>query len=439
MHLFVLNTTPINLQNTFEKLQKVSLGLPMAYIPPHKRQSKDNDNSPVPTPSLLVPDQFKKISYLGSSVGSGSKMKNDTAPNVRKIIYAKDAISKWFIEGGSTSDADQLPAHSVRMEPFRRLKSLQWKRWGEPFVLADSLDCRGFVQSTPWVSITENIRSELLASFGNLREEMGSGEVGALLKPIFVIRIGKILFHGKNFSGGVTSRAAAESYFSHVGKSFWTNLPDSYMEFILATVIPKIRVDSEHTKEYYHVKVFDKCNPESSISIKCRVISGHLKIHKIELNQKRCLVVDVSCLDKDLDLRLMLSTKRGLTTSVKGDAEKLTSLRQLVECPTLDSNVKGGLRWAMGKKYSSDGRYTVVGVWHTNVRSFKNSQLKLRLRNADRFDFWASEGEVGKEVTLELTGINDSLMTGTVEMEHTIAVLQETLKLVWDHFLSCDL
>ncbi|XP_026416112.1 uncharacterized protein LOC113311493 [Papaver somniferum] len=271
----------------------------MAYIPPHKRQSKDNDNSPVPTPSLLVPDQFKKISYLGSSV-----------------------------EGGSTSDADQLPAHSVRMEPFRRLKSLQWKRWGEPFVLAsDSLDCRGFVQSTPWVSITENIRSELLASFGNLREEMGSGEVGALLKPIFVIRIGKILFHGKNFSGGVTSRAAAESYFSHVGKSFWTNLPDSYMEFILATVIPKIRVDSEHTKEYYHVKVFDKCNPESLFQSNAELFSGHLKIHKIELNQKRCLVVDVSCLDKDLDLRLMLSTKRGLTTSVKGDAEKLTSLR----------------------------------------------------------------------------------------------------------------
>ncbi|KAI3906876.1 hypothetical protein MKW98_004926 [Papaver atlanticum] len=390
----------------------------MAYIPPHKRYSKDDDNRPVPKPSLLVP-QFKKSLNFGPSIGSGSKMKSDTAPNVRKIIYAKDAISKWFIEGGSTSDGDQLPAHSVRMEPFHRLKSLEWKRSGEPFVLAcDSLGCRGFVQSTPWVSITENIRSELLACFGNLREEMDSGE---------------------NFSGGVTSREAAESYFGHVGKSFWTNLPDSYMEVILATVIPKIRVDSEHTKEYYHVKVFDKCNPESSISIKCRVISGHLKIHKIELNQKRCLVVDVSCLDKGLDLRLMLSTKRGLTTSVKGDAEKLTSLRQLVECATLDSNVKGGLRWAMGKKYSSDGRYTVVGVWHTNVRSFKNSQLKLRLRNADRFDFWASDGEVGKEVTLELTGINDSLMTGMVEMEHTIAILQETLKLVWDHFLSCDL
>ncbi|KAI3987142.1 hypothetical protein MKX01_036932 [Papaver californicum] len=401
----------------------------MAYIPPHKRHSKDGDNSPVPTPSLLVP-QFQRRINLGES----------STRKVGKIVYAKNAISKWFIEGGSTSDGDQLPVHSVRMEPFRRLKSLEWKR--EPFVLAcDSLGRRGFVQSTPWVSITENVRSELLASFGNFREDMGSGEVGAVLKPNFVVRIGKILFHGKNFSGGVTSRADAEMAFGRVRRSFWTNLPDSYMEAIFATVIPKIRVDPHHTKEYYHVKVFDNCNTESSISIKCRVISGHLKIHKIELNQKRCLVVDVSCLDKDLDLRLMLSTKRGLTTSVKGDAEKLSSLRQLVECATLDSNVKGGLRWAMGKKYSSDGRYSVVGVWHTNVQAFESSQLKVkvRLRNADRFDFWNSEGEVAKEVTLELKGINDSLMAGMVEIEPTIAILQETLKLVWDHFLSCDL
>ncbi|KAI3905341.1 hypothetical protein MKX01_040032 [Papaver californicum] len=198
------------------------------------------------------------------------------------------------------------------MEPFRCLKSLEWKRSGEPF----------------------NIRSELLVSFGNFREDMGSGEVGAVPKPTFIVRIGTILFHGKNFSGGVTSRAASESYFDHVGGSFWTNLPDSYMEAILATVIPKIRVDSHHTKEYYHVKVFDNCNLESSISIKCRFIFGHLKIHKIELNQKSA---------------------------------------------TLDSNVKGGPRWAMGKKYSSDGRYTVVGVWHTNVQAFESSQLKVRL------------------------------------------------------------
>ncbi|KAI3857772.1 hypothetical protein MKX03_021091 [Papaver bracteatum] len=136
----------------------------------------------------------------------------------------------------------------------------------------------------------------------------------------------------------------------------------------------------------------------------------------------------------------MLSTKTGLT-SIKGDAQKLTSLRQLVDCEILDSNAKGGVRWAMGKKFSEDGRYRVIGVWHTNVQTFKTSQLKLGLRNADRFDFWASDGEVFNEVTLEVKEINAYLMTrmDMVAMEVTIAILEETLKLVWDHFLSCDL
>ncbi|KAI3906895.1 hypothetical protein MKW98_004945 [Papaver atlanticum] len=343
-----------------------------------------------------------------------------------------------------SKDGDHLPAGSVRMEPFRRSESFEWRRWGDAFVLTCVPHiCSGSLQaqSTPWVSIAENIRDELLESFGNVREEIRSGEIGEELKLSFVIRIGKILFHGKNFSGGVTTRADAESCFGHVGRSFCTNLPDSYMEFIIATVIPKIGVYSHQAKEYYHVKVFDKCNPDTSISIKCRVISGQLKMHKIELSQKRCLVVDVSCLDKDLDLRLMLSTKRGLATSVKGDAEKLTSIRQLVDCAILDSNAKGGVRWAMGKKFSADGRYTVIGVWHTNVQTIKTSQLKLRLRNADRFDFWASDGDISNEVTLEVTGINASLIIGldVVEMEATIAILEETLKLVWDHFLRCDL
>ncbi|RZC82169.1 hypothetical protein C5167_044955 [Papaver somniferum] len=413
----------------------------MAYIPPHKRQSKDGGgNGLVPTPnSFPVP-----IFHKRSSTVSESRTGVYNARKVGMMIYAKGAISKWFIQGGSTSDGDQLPGNSLRMEPFRRSQSFEWKRWGDAFVLTcDPSSSTGSLQTqtTPWVSIAENIRDELLDSFGKVREEIRSGEVGEELKLSFVIRIGKILFHGKYFSGGVTTRTDAESYFGHVGRSFCTDLPDSYMETILATVVPKLGVYSHQAKEYYHVKVFDKCNPNTSISIKCRVISGQLKMHKIELNQKRCLVVDVSCLDKDLDLRLMLSTKRGLTTPLMEDAEMLTSLRQLVDSAILDSNAKGGVRWAMGKKFSADGRYTVIGVWHTNVQTFKTSELKIRLRNADRFDFWASDGEVSNEVTLEVTGINASLMTrmDMVEMEVTIAILKETLKLVWDHFLSCDL
>ncbi|XP_026428051.1 uncharacterized protein LOC113323916 [Papaver somniferum] len=294
----------ILLRNTLRSCRNRVSGLSMAYIPPHKRQSKDNDNShPIPTPFFLLP-RFKEKSNLGSSAtGPKSKMKNDTARKGGIIIYAKDSISKWFIECGSaTSDGDELPAKSFRMEPFPLVKSLQWKRSGEPFVLAsNSIGHGGFVQTTPW-------------RINEFRRGWCSTEA---------------YFHSQNrqnpFSWKEIFRrcnqpmADAEMAFGRVGRSFWTNLPDSYMEAILATVIPKIRVDSEHTKEYYHVK-------------------------------KRCLRVDVSCLDRDLDLRLMLSTKRGLTTSVKGDPEKLSTLRQLVDGAILDSNVQGGLKWDVGKR-----------------------------------------------------------------------------------------
>ncbi|XP_026416106.1 uncharacterized protein LOC113311487 [Papaver somniferum] len=278
MNLFILNTgSPLFISQSLlscRVLLEASRGrlrvpgLRMAYIPPHKRQSKDGDNIPVPTPSLLE-HQFQRRLNLRSSSGSESSTRVYNARKVGIMIYAKDAISKWFIQGGSRSDGDHLPAGSVRMDPFRLSKSFEWKRWGDAFVLTcDPVDLR--------------------------REEIPSGEIGEELKLSFVIRIGKILFHGKYFSGGVATRADAQSCFGHVGRSFCTNLPDSYMESILATVVPKVGVDSHQAKEYYHVKVFDKPNPNTSISIKCRVISGQLKMHKIELNQKRCLVVDGS-------------------------------------------------------------------------------------------------------------------------------------------------
>ncbi|GMP68002.1 hypothetical protein CsSME_00027776 [Camellia sinensis var. sinensis] len=56
------------------------------------------------------------------------------------------------------------------------------------------------------------------------------------------------------------------------------------MQYTTNEVVPKIGLDFEEEKELYQVK--------------------------IELNNVRHLVLDISCLDRDLDLRLMLFTKR---------------------------------------------------------------------------------------------------------------------------------
>ncbi|KAI3992307.1 hypothetical protein MKX01_030028 [Papaver californicum] len=192
-------------------------------------------------------------------------------------------------------------------------------------------------------------------------------------------------------------------------------------------------------KEYYRVDVFDKRDPESYISIKCQTICGELKIQKIEKNQKRCFVAKVSCLHKDLDLRLRLAIKRDLTMALKDDVEELRSLKHLVNSAILDGNVKGGLRWPLGKEHSSEGRYSVIGTWHNTVKTFKNSSLKLRLKHSDIFDFCTSDGEAENELTLDMKGINDMLNDRMVDMEPAIGSLEESLKLVWDHLLSYEL
>lgn len=38
-------------------------------------------------------------------------------------------------------------------------------------------------------------------------------------------------------------------------KSFYTNVPNEYMEEIQQSVVPKIGFDFESAKEHYHVKV----------------------------------------------------------------------------------------------------------------------------------------------------------------------------------------
>lgn len=78
--------------------------------------------------------------------------------------------------------------------------------------------------------------------------------------------------------------------------------------------------------------------------------------------------------------------------------------------------MKGGLRWPLGKESSGD-RYEVVSVWHTKVKSYKNSLVRLRVRDADRFDFRTSTGEVTREITLKMTGVVTELLVSTVLSE----------------------
>ncbi|KAM4080454.1 hypothetical protein ACJW30_11G017600 [Castanea mollissima] len=405
----------------------------MAYIPPHKRhsyeaagssESSDTHNRPSPIPQSLVP-QFRRNLNLRLPQRSGKNVYN----------YAEQAIYTWFPVG--LDHNHQFPS-SVHVVPVP-LQLLERTAGTNPLVLfnSNSNSNNHPVEQvrSPWVYIAENVMSNLLSSFENVRNEKLDLED---VKPKLVARFGKILFHESPSISEETTRVGlvGETTLSQLRKSFYTNIPNSYMENIKVEVAQKIKVDFEEEKDLYHVKLSDATLPDSTISCKCNVIKEdkRLQLYKIELHQVRHMVIDISCLDKNLDLRLMLSTKRILTTLTD---DEMQSIRSLINSAILDPNVKGGLRWPLGRT-SFGGRYCVVGVWHTIAKDYKSSSLRLKVRHADRYDFRTSIGDVTREINLKLKNIVSLLQEQEVEVSLVSDMLKDHLRLIWDHFLCCE-
>ncbi|KAL4598041.1 hypothetical protein ACB092_11G030400 [Castanea dentata] len=399
----------------------------MAYIPPHKRHSyeaagsSDRQNRPSPIPQSLVP-QFRRNLNLRLPPKPFSQRSG-------KIVYkyAEQAISTWFPVGLDHNHQFPSSVHvdSVPLQLFERTTGTS------PLVLFNNNNNHPVEQvRSPWVYIAENVVSDLLSSFENVKNEILDLED---VKPKLVARFGKILFHDEE-----TTRVglAAETTLSQLRRSFYTNIPNSYMENIKGEVAQKIKVDFEEEKDLYHVQLSDATLPDSTISCKCSVIKEdkRLQLSKIELQPLRHMVIDISCLDKNIDLRLMLSTKRTLTALTD---DEMQSIRSLINSAILDPDVKGGLRWPLGKA-SSGGRYCVVGVWHTIAKDYKSSLLSLKVRHADRFNFRTSIGEVTREINLKLKNIVSLLQEQEVEVSSLTEMLKDHLKLIWDHFLCCE-
>ncbi|KAI9187117.1 hypothetical protein LWI28_024608 [Acer negundo] len=166
-----------------------------------------------------------------------------------------------------------------------------------------------------------------------------------------------------------------ETTLRRMKRTFYTNTPYSYMENITSGVVPKIGVDLVEGKNIYHIKV--------------------------ELNPVRHMVIDISCIDKNLDVRLALYTKR-IISALQDD--EMLSIRNIVNSNILDPEVKGELRWPLGKA-CSEYRYSVIGVWQTIAKKYKSPSSSLKARHVDRFVFKVTFGESTFEVNLKLRRI----------------------------------
>ncbi|WCJ43698.1 hypothetical protein M5689_024422 [Euphorbia peplus] len=401
----------------------------MAYVPPHKRHSLDKERQ-LPSAELLAP-LFKKKLILRPE---------DSKKNMSgKIIYANSAISRWFAVG--LSDEHQLPSH-IHLKPVS-LESIERRSGEKPLVLVNSRLTEENIEPvedelrSPWAIIAENVKNDLLTTFEGLRSEMHHKGLESV-KPTLVARFGKILFHGNPMvrPGNVQRNQFDESISKRLKRSVYTNVLSSYMDYLTDVVVPNLGFSFEDEKDIYHVKLSDNTRPDSTLSCKCSVQADKkLLLYKVELNQVRQMVVDIACLDKNLDLRLMLCTKRILTALSEDEME---NIRELINLAVLDVDVKGGLRWPLGKA-SSGNRYNVVGVWHTRAKAYTNpSSLRLKVRHADRFDFMTGTGEASREAYMKLKGVVSELQEKGAESDAVSSMLKDNLRLIWEHFFPSE-
>ncbi|OIV90761.1 hypothetical protein TanjilG_15494 [Lupinus angustifolius] len=409
----------------------------MAYVPPHKRQSNDKDKPP-PSPELPPPPP-PHTHFKNNPITKSSSPRSHSQKNVNKIIYADHARSKGLLVGLNYNDLSSF----IKLHPIS-LDSVKYQAIENPHILLCTHTHLpqpevGSQERKPWEVVADKTLQNLIQSFEHVRAEM---EVQYLeqeqVKPTLVARIGKILFHGTPSATKeeIIQNLVAGTMPRYLKRLFYTDIPTSYVDNMTKGDAKKIGFEFTEEKDVFRVQLSDANRPESTITCKCSIMKelNKLKLFKIELNQVRQMVTDISCLTKNVDLRLMLCSKRILTV-LKDD--EMGCIQSLIESAVLDPNVKGGLRWPLGKSTSGD-RFSVCGVWHTIIKVYANPSIKLKVRFVDRFDFRTSMGESASEVYLNLKGIVSLLQVQKVDTGLISKELEDNLKLIWDHLLDCE-
>ncbi|PIA29970.1 hypothetical protein AQUCO_05800212v1 [Aquilegia coerulea] len=405
----------------------------MAYIPPHKRNSKDKAT----TSSTNVHEQsfnFERTKGKGEQreplskwfiVPSIETTKDDdhdssiplkliqweTENNLFQLVSDNKVVNDHDDEhdGNFSSSIAQSQIESINQHRSEQKPTIlvcdyyPRKEFGEPNIKVNEIVNQ--FPKTPWMSIAKEIQRDLFASFQNVRSEMHYGGTESI-KPSFVVRFGKYVLHGIDLDTDLDTirTLSVKTALSQLLRSFQKDVPNSFVKAILEGVVPQLGADFYAEKEYYYIKVFDKYRRHANVTCKCRVMNvvGELDICK--------------------------------------DDEKY-SLTKLVKSAVIDSSMEGGLRWPVEKglrwpleRESLDDRYVVIGVWHTKSKVFRNSSMKLKLRNVDWINVRTSTGEVKQEVTLEMTDIDKKLKDADVELHSVNGMVDDTLKLLWDHF-----
>ncbi|TXG66239.1 hypothetical protein EZV62_007514 [Acer yangbiense] len=444
---------------------KVGVFIVMAYIPPHKRHSKDPER-PSPIPERLVPQFSRQVNLKSSSNANARKASS------RRSMYVVGL------------DADNQFPSSLHLVPTF-IESFRHRFVVKPLVLVNSYPATKdetilgtpseTISSTPWESVAVDVWPKLLSAFKIVNDLFESDDELDEVKPAMlesddeldevkptmlesndefdevkpamsesddefdevklaiVARFGKILFHPNSSVRSLIKDRVAETTLRQMNTTFYANTPSSYMENIISGVAPKIGFDREEDKDIFYILLSDSTRPtNSTIYCKCRIKEDKkLELYKVEMNPVRMMFEDILCIDKNLDLRLALHIQKILTSLTD---DEMHSIQNIINSAIIDPKVKGGLRWPYGKACSGD-RFAVVKIWHTIAKKCKSSSLSLMARHVDRFDFKNAYGQASIEVYLKLKRLVSDLQDEKAEMDLIFEMFKDNLKMIWDHFL----
>ncbi|VVB01050.1 unnamed protein product [Arabis nemorensis] len=362
-------------------------GLDMSYIPPHERE---DPNTPSP-----VTKSKKNLNFTRTD----------------DVLDRTDELPP---------SVNLVPLSSVNLVPVF-LDSLQSRNGVKPSILMNNnvqkvnmnIGESEEEERTRWLSlVAEKVEEDLLLAYERAKAAAMEDE-----EHHHVLRL------------DARRRASPAVEFSrkNSSKMFSTDVPTSYIQYIKSTVVPSHGFCIEEEKERYIVKVSHSTGANETINCKCTLNEdGRLSMYKaslmffVELNLVRHLVVDVSCIDKNLDMRLMLAAKRKQKKTALTEKE-ISNIKGLLDSTTVDPNVKGGLRWPPG----SGRNYRIFEACHVKFTVYRSQTLRLRVRKTDRFNERIGRGEIKSEVALMLKDINTKLQEQNIEKGCVLGMLKD--------------
>ncbi|XP_062084266.1 uncharacterized protein LOC133790602 isoform X2 [Humulus lupulus] len=388
----------------------------MAYVPPHKRLSKKDDGqgssrSPLPKPELPP--------FLIKYRNPKHKPSSSTTAHYQDTSF--EDTFRWFAAG--LDDHHHFPP-SVHLQPVAVESNGDILKRLALFNIIDSAEEKSSNAVTesftrrPWECIAENVLPDLLSCFEKFRSRTEPDQDDEKVTPMIIARFGKVLFRGRCSDyeqKSVTRISLSEKALRPLRGSFYTDILDSYVEYLEKEGASKSGLEFEQEKEVFRVVFRDASQPNVNMWCKCRVLEdGKFDIYKIEHVYTRHMLRDISCLEKNLDMRLDLSTKRTVTTFTDDDLE---SLKILINSAV--TKVKDELICSWGSSFFGK-KFRVVASCLISSKTYKNQTLRLKIKDVDR----SPSGEATREVVVMLKGVASELMND--------------LKVIWDNILCCE-